>query len=79
MRILYYNFFGINLFIFTNSSFSFSVHPTCSIMKKTTNDSWIAGRLCNSREMYIVLNQKLTKLNDVDSEYTLYFICSWFP
>lgn len=47
------------------------MHPTCSIMKKTTNDSWIAGRLCNSREMYIVLNQKLTKLNDVDGEYKL--------
>jgi hypothetical protein len=39
-------------------------------MIKTSNDNWVAGRLCNSREIYIVLNQKLTKLNDVDSKYS---------
>lgn len=38
-------------------------------MIKTSNDNWVAGRLCNSREIYIVLNQKLTKLYDVDCEY----------
>jgi len=42
--------------------------PTRSTMIKTSNDNWVAGRLCNSREIYIVLNQKLTKLNDVDFE-----------
>lgn len=40
-------------------------------MIKTSNDNWVAGRLCNSREIYIVLNQKLTKLYDVDSKYIL--------
>ncbi|XP_050436347.1 vacuolar fusion protein CCZ1 homolog [Adelges cooleyi] len=45
-----------------------NMHPTCSTMIKTSNDNWVAGRLCNSREIYIVLNQKLTKLYDVDSE-----------
>ncbi|XP_060864892.1 vacuolar fusion protein CCZ1 homolog [Metopolophium dirhodum] len=44
------------------------MHPTYSVMIKTSNDNWVAGRLCNSREIYIVLNQKLTKLYDVDSE-----------
>lgn len=47
------------------------MHPTCSTMIKTSNDNWVAGRLCNSREIYIVLNQKLTKLYDVDSEYSI--------
>lgn len=42
------------------------MQPTCSTMVKTSNDNWVAGRLCNSREIYIVLNQKLTKLYDVD-------------
>ncbi|XP_050533567.1 vacuolar fusion protein CCZ1 homolog [Daktulosphaira vitifoliae] len=42
--------------------------PTCSTMVKTSNDNWIASHLCNSREIYIVLNQKLTKLCDVDME-----------
>ncbi|VVC25996.1 Protein of unknown function DUF1712, fungi [Cinara cedri] len=44
------------------------LHPTSSTMIKTSNDNWVAGRLCNSREIYIVLNQKLTKLCDVDLE-----------
>lgn len=53
--------------------FNCSIQPTCSIMIKTLNDNWVAGRLCNSREIYIVLNQKLTKLNDVDSEYMIMY------
>lgn len=48
------------------------MHPTYSVMIKTSNDNWVAGRLCNSREIYIVLNQKLTKLYDVDCKY-IYF------
>jgi len=48
-----------------------SSRPTYSVMIKTSNDNWVAGRLCNSREIYIVLNQKLTKLYDVDCEYIL--------
>lgn len=50
--------------------FYYSMHPTSSTLIKTSNDNWVAGRLCNSREIYIVLNQKLTKLYDVDGEYT---------
>jgi len=54
--------------------FYFSMHPTYSVMIKTSNDNWVAGRLCNSREIYIVLNQKLTKLYDVDGEFIHFYV-----
>lgn len=77
----FYKLFSLFLFSFNCSHvyarkeciiyylFYFSMYPTCSTMIKTSNDNWVASRLCNSREIYIVLNQKLTKLYDVDCKY----------